>query len=349
MTGRERFNSDGEGNNYIQFLYYLNNSRISTHLDKIMFGVYDQSVYGLNKGHEQRLLDALTDYGYKNPKKGYARTSKYHRKRKQYLPINNNPLIQIDHGLKPYCIDYLHVPRMMMIIHDPNKEIVEWFDSVLNGLGYASIMKQIEMTIDFFNFQDQLQLFFWDHLFLSYCKTKSWFDRGKRPTMMIDGEIHPESTYYIGDTRKNSKAIRLYRKQDLPLKPLRLELVSNRPVNRRLEYELPLDNINSSYFTEVVRFKEFNREKLRDYLIKKNRYKISRMTELRKKFFIACLRTYYDFNGTLMQKVSQLKECFVNNSSYFLDDMDDFNKAFADKLRDRVFLPSKDAVLGEIK
>jgi len=333
-------------NNYSLILYYLKKTIIKTHLDKISFGIYDESVYGIDKKKENLILNDLKKYFYSNikVKEGYGKGSKYHLRRKVFENNGVNPLIIIGHTLKSNCSGYRTVPKMMITIHDPHREIVEWFDSVLNGFGYVTKMKQIEITVDFYDYTVPLQEFFYDHLFLSYCRSKPCFNKGKEPARGFEGEILLDSTFYIGHRNKNTKTIKIYRKEVNDHKILRLELLLNRQRIKALGLELPLERINYFDLTKVISFRALDRRKLLAYMTWKNRFKLEKKSELSCKCYIAYLNAWiFNLGDTLMEQVLNVKKSPYGGSNYsrFFPFMEEFNQAFSEKLENRDFLPSK--------
>lgn len=277
----------GGANNYIPFLYSYLKLNTYTHLDKLTFSIY----YQCNTTADHLLFSALHNLGYRCDADKWLVKGKYRRQR-IYMHGNSKAKIHI-----LYQCDCAYMPPMFAIIHDPDIETVDDIDALLNSLGFETKISQIEMAIDFYTHIEILKKFFSDHLFLPY----------HRKGCCTFGDDQP--TYYIGDTRKQSKAIRLYPKPIDGREALRLELVLNRPTIEKLGLALPLDNIAKIDLTKFLCFKQLNKEKLFNSMLPKYKQYFSKKdsnSSLRGKVRLSVERSWIIRAPTLIKKVVPL-------------------------------------------
>jgi hypothetical protein len=111
--------------------------------------------------------------------------------------------------------NYFCRPCMIITIYKPDRDTIDWFDTICNSIGFETKLSHVEVTLDFSPYKREIHEFIWKHLFLKYNSGGSCF---------YNGEF---STFYIGHKRKNSKSVILYQKKIEGITVLRLELRLN--------------------------------------------------------------------------------------------------------------------------
>ena len=300
-------------NEYIPFPYPLSEADSHLHFDKVSFSVRDMGRSKDVDGLKLKLFSFFEQNGYKTQSDGFARGKTY--KRYRHYSGDRDILILSD---PETFLDHLYVT-----VHDPDFEFLKWMDSGFKSLRLKTILSQMEIAIDFLGRNMPLYTALVSFLYLRHSKGQC----------RLKGEDF-KKTFYIGDTRKDSKAIRLYHKEIDGQKNLRLELVLNRRSIKRLGLELPLEGFDHAILSDFICFKKFNQTKFFNHLKWKSRNKIKRLEG--KKTVRTLFSVLNDIAGShatipVVDAKTKLKK---RNLQYhrFFEDMDEWNEAFRDLL-----------------
>ena len=308
-------------NNYVDILYFLSNSVIHPHIDRIYFSCRRD----VDKP-EKKLFSVLEKNNYKCKSDKWIERCAYNRIRK-YHSSKTGIKVSILYNRISRCTMY---PSMGIHIYRPDLSTVNWFDAVCNSLGFLTTLSHIELAIDISPYSNDLEVFFWKHLFLRN-------HRGGN-CLFGDGE---SMSYYIGNKRKNSKSAIVYPrpKDSIDKGLLRIELRFNRRFINSYEIELDcLEKVTNINLRKLIGFKQINEEKLAKFLLKR-RNKELLLPEGRNQYLM--LQDKYPFTieevmerSSVMEQSHFIKESgYVNNRQRFFDDMDDANKILFEKLK----------------
>jgi len=312
-------------NNYMDILYFLSNSNINPHIDRIYFSCRSD----IDKP-EKILFSVLKENDYKCKYDHFAKGEIYKRVRRYTSSLTNVNLSIIYERNKCYS----YYPCMGINIYKPDITTVEWFDIICNSLGFLTTLSHVELTMNFTPYQYGLQEFFCTHLFLKYHSGNVCFY----------GDDVPK-TFYIGHKRKNSKSVIVYDKTIDGVNILRLEIRINRSFLQRHEVELCcFEEINNIDLSSFISFKQLNYEKLSKHFQWRHKEQISRLGERWRGVYVRQLMSYLEdermgdersvANNILCMKKSPYK----NNCQRFLEDMPDANEAFSKRLGDVKFI-----------
>ena len=321
---------EGNANNnaFISYSSLLRKTKIKHHIDRIDFSVFSPFLNNKNNKEKEILFSGLKDFGFKF-REYKATKSKYFKRRSEFKKEKPDQMILIDHSFKNYCENYLNIPFMLITIHDPDREIIEWFDSIFNAFGFETNIMKMEFAVDFYSNITQLEDFLRKHLFLKY---------GRLGGRYVGKE--PEKSYYILDRNKNTRMVIVYRKTINGKKALRMELGLNLSKMQHHNFSLPLDNLDSFDLFNYLSFKTFNPKRYLNYIVGQNREKIENMSELRKKSFIDHLRSTEIPNDTVMNQIFKVKKGkYGKNYQRFFEDLWACNRALSGRLRKKSFLP----------
>ncbi|MFQ5964690.1 MAG: hypothetical protein ACE5KZ_10425 [Candidatus Scalinduaceae bacterium] len=306
-------------NNYIDILYFLSNSVIYPHIDRMYF-----SCNSIVDKPEETLFSVLKDNDYKCKYDRWAKRGIYDRI-KRYCSSETGINVSILYN----CISRrLMYPCMGIIIYKPDIKTVDWFDAICNSFGFLTTLSHVELTIDISPYEYGLQEFFWRHLFLKFHRGNSCF---------VDNEF---GSFYIGHKRKNSKSIILYSKKIDNNNVLRLEFRLNRTYIRKLDLELDcFEKINDINLPDLISFKEINRDKLLKHLMWKNKSRLSAYDEDDKDLLIGQLRDFPSVYGGVANEIFYMKRIpYINNCQRFPEDMSEANNAFFERLKGVKFI-----------
>ena len=205
-------------NNYIDILYFLSNSVIHPHIDRLTF-----SCNSIIDKPEEILFSVLNDNGYACKYDRWIERGAYDRIKRYYSCVREIE-VSILYKRMSTCRMY---PCMRVIIDSPDIKTVDWFDAICNSLGFLTTLSHVELAIDFSPYEYGLQEFLWKHLFLRY----------NSGTVRFVGDDVFKSLY-LGHKAKNSKSVIVYDRRVNDLNLLRLEFRLNRAFLKRYEIEL---------------------------------------------------------------------------------------------------------------
>lgn len=310
---------DYRANNNIDIPYLILNTSSYPHYDKVVLTIHN--IFDTKSLFEE--YKCAYDIPTTNDKCKYERIRKY---------IINGSNVFIFYNRK-----FSYIPYAKLIIHDLNRESYNSIKSVLTSLNLISKLSQIEFTIDFFGPDLYLlKEFYENHVFLKHHQASCCTYRNKNDNTY---------TFYVGDTRKDSKAIRLYPKIIDGHEVLRLELVVNRRFIKSQNWDFSsLETLDTSIFTKFISFRFFNRVKFFGHIIYKRKEKIKARIKKNENrsasVYMSLLREKADKEGPLMQIVEHVKHgpyC-KNNYGRFFGDLNECEDAFYNLIADKFFL-----------
>ena len=306
-------------NNYIDILYFLSNTTIHPHIDRIYF-----SCDSLVDKPEETLFSELEDNDYKCKYGRWVELGTYDRI-KRYCSRVTGIEVSILYKRISTCRMY---PCMMVIVDNPNKKTVDWFDAICNSLGLAPSLSHVELTMDFTPYEYGLYEFLWRHLFLKFHRGNSCF---------VGSEF---GSFYIGHKRKNSKSVILYQKPLDGINVLRLEFRLNKAYIRKLDVELDcFEKINDINLPDLISFKQINRDELLKHLMWKNKSRLLKFDDIDKDLLIGQLGHFPNAYGGVANEIAYMKKIpYINNCQRFLEDMPEANEALLGRLRNLKFI-----------
>jgi len=307
------------GNNYNDILYFLSNSVIHPHIDRMYFSCRSD----IDKP-EETLFSVLKDNSYKCISGGLAKGRTY-KLRSMFESRMTGIKVSILYGRNKRYSCY---PCMLIHIYNPDIKTVDWFDAICNSLGFTTTLSHVEVTLDFSPYKYELHEFFWRHLFLKYHRGGSCF---------YDGKF---ISFYIGHKRENSKSIFLYQKSLDGINVLRLEFRLNRSIIRRLDLELDcFEKINDINLPDLISFKQINRDELLKHLMWKNKSRLSEYDEDDRDLLIGQLGHFPNAYGGVADEIACMKKSpYKNNCQRFLEDMPEANEVLFRRLRNLKFI-----------
>ena len=214
---------------------YFDNCSLS--VDKVSF-----SIVIIGNATKKEFFEALTnlgfeckrDYRIKNNKKKYKRRRKY---------IVENSVIIFTYQRRN---DASFLPDIWCVYQDPSRPVLNLLDSLCNSLGFVTKVSQVELAIDF-PYTRKLKRFFNKYLYLK-------FNRGN-PCVVGKGD---KKSCYSGNKAKNSKTTIVYQKIINGTNHLRLELILNRRIIKRLNLDLRMEVVNNLDLSQFVCFRKFS-------------------------------------------------------------------------------------------
>lgn len=312
-------------NNYSDLLHELGNLRLFSHIDKVSLSISSNS-----RCNEKGLFTALKNVGFKcnyDIRKKDPINMPYYKRMGKYSYGKSSILLRYkrkyDAGFRPH---------LWVVIQDPTKEVLHYLDAVCNSLGFVTKVSQIELALDFFPYKCKLQEFFWEHLFVK---------RNRGDSLFYGKGI--EKSFYSGHKAKNSKTMIIYPKAiyGKRKKILRLELILNRPIIKRLGFDLRLENINNIDLSEFLCFKEWNYHRFDSYLKWKHRFHIAGMSPMSRDLYMR-ITTEVEFNSLsiryVMPAISHLRKRGHQQTQRFFNDIPEVNNAFFGLLKKKKFL-----------
>ncbi len=308
-----------EANNYTDNLYFLSNSNLNPHIDRMYFSCDCIIVKPVEK-----LVSILKannyECKYSHPAKG-----KVYKRIRMFESNITGIKVSILYGRNK---NYFCRPCMIITIYKPDRDTIDWFDTICNSIGFETKLSHVELTLDFSPYKFEIHEFFWKHLFLKYNSGGSCFYKGEY------------STFYIGHKRKNSKSIILYQKKIEGISTLRLELRLNRSYIKKLGLELDcFENINDINLSDLISFKELNRDKLLKHLMWKHKSKLLKFDDIDSCLLINQLKQIPSVYGGVVDEMSYMKKIrYLNNCQRFFDDMTEANNAFFGRLKKVKFI-----------
>ncbi|MGD0021708.1 MAG: hypothetical protein ABSC54_05335 [Smithellaceae bacterium] len=313
-------------NNNIDIIYSLIiNYSVEKKLDFITLSIrsdkYEKQIYSLLELYKFRLVS--------NEKLGKGN---YDIKR-TYKSDNDIASIEIMRGVKKRFY-----PALLIKIHDANRELLSILDSFFKYNSIKITVSVIEMTFDF-STDDRIKFieFMKSHLVLKHTRAKA--NSGYR------------TTFYTNDIRTSAKGMRVYDDafKGNDKKMVRMELVLNRAVIRKLGLEFPLSSIDLVDLSKFFSFKVINEKRIKDYLFWKHRKRIAAAEERRKgmgSLFKAHLNSHLScilVKESLMENLDNLKseKRMIPNYSRFIEPLDWFNSDFLERASSDNFIKSK--------
>lgn len=312
----------GGGNNYIDLMHGLGKLRVSSHIDKVSLSILSNS-----RSNEKELFSALENVGFKydcDVKKKDPKNMPYYKRMRQYY--YGNSAILFHYRCKPNAI---FRPHFWCVIQDPSKEVLHYLDALCNSFGFITSLSQIELAMDS-PYKYKLQEFFWKHLFVK---------RNRGDSRFCGKGI--EKSFYSGHKARNSKTMIVYPKTIDKKKVLRFELILDRPIIKRLGFDLRMENINNLDWSKFLCFKEWNYRKFYSYLKGKHKHQIKEKPALSQQLYmqvaIGC-----EFNDLsmryVMPAISRLRKRGHQRPQRFFDDMQEVNNVFFGLLKRKKFL-----------
>ncbi|MHC4139250.1 MAG: hypothetical protein ACYSR1_05260 [Planctomycetota bacterium] len=126
--------------NYNDILYFLSNSNINPHIDRITF-----SCNANIDSPEKTLFPVLEDNSYflksDSRIKGVA-----HKRIRIYHSRETGINVSIFYNRKSYCRFH---PCTRVIIDNPDIDTIDWLDGVCNSFNISTTLSNVELTIDF--------------------------------------------------------------------------------------------------------------------------------------------------------------------------------------------------------
>jgi len=311
-------------NNYNDILYFLSNTTIHPHIDRIyfscrsdidspektLFSVIEENVHTLNLHKHDDM---------------WIKRSKYKRI-KLYYCNETDVKISILYERKKH---YSYCPCMVINIYKPDIKTIDWFDAICNSLGILTTLSHVELTIDFSPYEYGLQEFLQNHLFLKYNSGNIRF---------VGDDVF--KSFYIGYRAKNSKSVIVYDKNVNDLNVLRLEFRLNRSFLKRHELELDcFDNINNIDLSSLISFKRINRGKLSKHLQWRHKEQILRLGKGWRGVYVRQLMSYLGYERSVANQIACMKGSpYKNNCQRFLEDMPEANEALFGRLKNLKFI-----------
>jgi hypothetical protein len=321
-------------NNYIDILYTLSNTTINPHIDRISFGCNNEIVKPVDK-----LVSILEANNYEcKYDKGIKRNA--YKRIKRYCSSITGVSVPILYERKRHCCIY---PCMRVIVDNPHRDTIDWFDTICNSLGFITTLSQVELTIDFSPYEYGLQEFLWNHLFLKHHGGNVSFVGDKKSLVgnkeSLVGDDFP-NTFYLGHKAKNSKSVIVYDKKVNDLNVLRLEFRLNRSFLKRRELELDtFENINNIDLSNLISFKRINRGKLSKHLQWRHKKQILRLGKEYKGMYVRQLMYSLGDERSVANMIACMKRSpYKNNCQRFLEDMPEANEAFFKRLKGAKFI-----------
>ena len=308
-----------EANNYTNILYYLFNSNINPHIDRMYF-----SCNSIIDKPEELLFSVLEKNNYKCKYDRWVERGAYDRI-KRYCSPTTGIEVSILYNRISSCSTY---PCIGIIIYRPDLETIDWFDTICNSIGFETTLSHVELALDFSPYKYEIHEFFWKHLFLKYHRGGSCFYKGEF------------STFYIGHKRKNSKSVILYQKKIEGISTLRLEIRLNRSFIKKLDLALDcFEKINDINLSDLISFKELNHERLLKHLKWKHKSRLSEYDDIDKSLYIHQLSQIPSTYGGVVDEMFYMKKLrYINNRQRFFDDMPEANEALFGRIRNVKFI-----------
>jgi hypothetical protein len=306
-------------NNNVNILYFLSNTTIKPHIDRMFF-----SCDSIIDKPEELLFSVLERNNYKCKYGRWVERGAYDRIKRYYSSITGIE-VSILYNRISSCRMF---PCMRIIIYKPDLKTIDWFDAICNSLGFGTSLSHVELALDFSPYECEIHEFFWKHLFLKYHRGGSHF---------YNGEFN---TFYIGYKSKNSKSIILYQKPLDGINVLRLEFRLNRAFIKKLGLELDcFEKINDINLPDLISFKELNRDRLLKHLMWKNKSRLSGYDEDDRDLLIGQLERFPNAYGGVVNEIAYMKNIsYLNNCQRFFDDMPEVNEALFGRLRNLRFI-----------
>jgi hypothetical protein len=220
-------------------------------------------------------------------------------------------------------------------INDPTQEIIDLLNSFFRRFSISPNISQLEIAFDFITDEPgRLRHLLDKHLFLRY----QWFP-----------SFRYKNTTYTTDLRKSCKGTRTYPKIINGQKVVRLELVLNRKIVKKLKLEFPLRSIEKTDFKKYFSFKKLRLTQLLAYRFRANEQEIENLNKKEDWDAQLLLRQIENWERIfipedpweeeLMPHVEALKKSRFPNYNRFLKDEDDLNQQFQKALRGKRFFP----------
>jgi hypothetical protein len=308
-----------EANDYTDILYFLSNSNINPHIDRIYFSCNSIIVNPVEK-----LVSILEANNYECKYDQFAKGKVY--KRIRIFESNITGIkVSILYGRNN---NFSFYPCIGITIYKPDRDTIDWFDTICNSIGFETKLSHVEVTLDFSPYKYEIHEFFWKHLFLKYNSGGSCF---------YDGEF---STFYIGHKRKNSKSVILYQKIIEGINILRLELRLNRAYIKKLDLALDcFEKINDINLSDLISFRELNHEKLLKHLMWKHKSKLLKFDDIDRCLLINQLSQVPSAYGGVVDEMSYMKKIrYLNNPQRFFDNMTEVNNELFGRLKKIKFI-----------
>jgi len=270
-----------------------------------------------------------------------------------FKSVSNEKLDKGNHGMKwtfKHPVDGVTVeviyaskasffPPIMIKIHDPNKEFLDLLHSFFKFHNVSHKLSKLELTFDFITDEIyKLKEFLKSHLFMKQQRSES-------------GSC--KTTFYANNLRRSVRGMRVYPKLEKCC--VRMELVMNGPLLRRLNITFPLDSIDQLDLRRFFTFMLLDQEHLRKYLIRCNRKQISesesdqRMPGMGRDLIMCLISSWIrsavedDYGeASMMKQVEILKsERGVPNYSRFLLPHEELQREFEKQVYGQTFLKSR--------
>lgn len=133
-------NISWEANNNNNILYFLPNSGINTHIDRMVISCTCEVI-----NQEQILFSVLQKNGYKCESDEQLKHQKYKR-----IRIYASPVPGIKISIRYERIDrHCFLPCIDITIDNPDRDTIDWFDTICNSLGFNTTLSKVELAIDF--------------------------------------------------------------------------------------------------------------------------------------------------------------------------------------------------------
>lgn len=213
-------------------------------------------------------------------------------------------------------------PVCSIAVHDPTEAAMQLIAHALHWSGlsrFTAIPRMVEIALDIqCNFHHSYLFFehIANHLFLPHQRQAAGSYRGL--------------TYYSTNVRRAAKGHRVYQKNIDGKWVIRLELVMNRPVLKRLRVNLTNAHtaLSALDLTPFIQFKTINIDGLGNFIVK--RRQPNKHRAIRQGLMLAQLQSYLTVNGQeLMPQVEQLKKLGSGlNLSRFVVRDEAFEQAF---------------------
>jgi len=308
-----------EANNYTDILYFLSNADINPHIDRICFSCKSEIVNPVEK-----LVSILEENNYECKYDQFAKGKVYKRIRMFESNITGIK-VSILYGRNK---KYSFYPCIGITIYKPDRNTIDWFDTICNSIGFITTLSHVELTLDFSPYKYEIHEFLWKHLYLKYNSGGSRFYKGEF------------STFYIGHKRKNSKSVILYQKKIEGISTLRLEIRLNRSFIKKLDLALDcFEKINDINLSDLISFKELNHERLLKHLKWKHKSRLSEYDDIDKSLYIHQLSQIPSTYGGVVDEMFYMKKLrYINNRQRFFDDMPEANEALFGRIRNVKFI-----------
>jgi len=149
--------------------------------------------------------------------------------------------------------------RFLVILHQPNAEMMELLYQAFKEISIFPIVNKIELAWDFYGLSPcYVKEFLKQHLFLKYQRSPSF---------------EYENTYYTNDLRRSVKGIRVYLRPKKSKYPdcVRLELEIHRPKIKKLNIAFPIKASDLDLdFRNYFEFRRIDFRKVMNFLIKRH-------------------------------------------------------------------------------